>query len=256
LIGVGPLVDAIAWHIQGIQPGSPDWDSYPGAVRAVNQYAESKGFRGKYLASEYWMGAPYPVDATYGSQPDPSDPAKGKPKLTEICKAKDAARVFVMNAGLGVVTIWCNTWIQSQMCDSGLFRNGFAADPVIPTQPEPAYYVLRTICTVLDGTKPADLKIESSDRDHQYECYGFKLAGGGLMAGVWLSGKSVDKHPGVTTDLTVSVPKCAKLVGIDTLNGIEQTLSFKQDRDRIKVAGVVIHDYPLMLRFEETSGEG
>ena len=60
----------------------------------------------------------------------------------------------------------------------------------------------------------------------------------------------------MTTDLTVSVPKCTKLVGIDTLNGIEQTLNFKQDGDRLKVAGVVIHDYPLILRFEQTKGEG
>lgn len=254
--GVGPLVDTIGWHIQGSAvPGTTYWEEYPKAVRAVKQYAESKGFRGKYFASEYWAGAPYPIDPQFDGQqfdyePDPADPLKGKPKLTEICKAKDAARVFVMNAGLGVVTFWCNTWIQVPLCDSGLFRNGFAADPVIPMQPEPAYYVLRNISTVLDGTSPAVLKVEFSNKNQRFEWYSFNLKGGGQMIGAWLPGKSVDKHPGVTTDLVVSLPRCAKVVGIDTLNGVEQELTFKQDGERMVIPGAVIHDYPLMLRFQ------
>ena len=249
--GVGTVVDTIGWHIQGsVVPGTPYWDEYPEAVRAVKKYAESKGFRGKYLASEYWMGAPYPIDPQFENHADPTDPLKGKPPLTEICKAKDAARVYVMNAGLGVVTFWCNTWIPVPLCDSGLFRNSFAADPVIPMQPEPGYYVLRTISTVLDGTNPAELKVDFSNQDQKFEYYGFQLTRGGLMVGAWLPGKSVDKHPGVLTDLTVTAPKCIKVVGIDTLNGIEQELNFKQDGERLVIPSVVIHDYPLMLRLQ------
>ena len=249
--GIGPMVDAIGWHIQGSAlPGTPYWDQYPEAVRAVKKYAESKGFRGKYLASEYWRGAPYPIDPQSGYQPDSSDPLKGKPQLTEICKAKDAARVYVMNAGLGVVTFWCNTWIQVPLCDSGLFRNGFAADPMIPMQPEPGYYVLRTVSTVLDGTKPADLNVEFSNKDQKFEHYSFELAGGGLMVGAWLPGKSVDRHSGFTTDVVVGVPKCSEVIGIDTLNGVEQELKFTQNGDRLVVPRLVIRDYPLMLRLQ------
>jgi len=259
--GVGPLVDTIGWHIQGsVVPGTPYWDEYPKAVRAVKEYAESKGFRGKYLASEYWTAAPYPIDPQTGGEqfdyhPDPSDPLKGKPELTEIRKAKDAARVFVMNAGLGVVTFWCNTWIQVPMLDGGLFRNSFAADPVSPTQPEPAYYVLRNISTVLDGTSPADLKAEFSNKDQKFEYYGFRLADGDRMIGIWLSGKSLDKHPGVITDLTVSVPKCSEVVGVDTLNGVEQELKFEHDGGRAVIPGIVIRDYPLMLRLRAETKE-
>jgi hypothetical protein len=252
--GIGPLVDAIGWHIQGsVVPGTPYWDEYPEAVRAVKKYAESKGFRGKYLASEYWHGAPYPIDPQYGGQqfdfhPDPSDPLKGKPEVTEVRKAKDTARVFVMNAGLDVVTCWCNTWIQIPLNDGGLFRNGFAADPICPTQPSPTYYVLRTICTVLDGAKPADLQVEFSNKDQKLESYGFELPNGGLMVGAWLPGRSVDKHPGIITDVTLNAPKCSKATGIDTLNGVEQELSSRIEAGRLVIPGVVIHDYPMMLR--------
>jgi hypothetical protein len=247
--GVGPLVDTIGRHIQGtVIPGTAYWDEYPKAVRAMKQYAESKGFRGKYLASEYWAGAPYPVDPQFGYQPDPSDPLKGKPELTDICKAKDAARVFAMNAGLDVVTFWCNTWIQTPMCDSGLFRNGFAADPVIPAQPEPAYYVLRTLATVLDETAPAKLKVEWLNKAHKIESCGFRCADDSLMLAAWLPGKSVDKHPGVTTDLAIAAPKCGKAIGIDILNGFEQQLQFREENGRIIVRGLVLRDYPLMLR--------
>lgn len=250
-IGIGPLVDTIGWHIQGsLVPGTPYWDEYPAAVRAVKKYAESKGFHGKYLASEYWAGAPYPVDPQAGYRPLPSDPLKGMPELTEISKAKDAARIYVMNAGLGVVTFWCNTWIDVPLVDGGLFRNGFAADPVIPTQPEPGYYVLRSISTVLDGTRPADLNLEFSNKDQKVEYYGFKLANGGLMLGAWLPGKSEDRCPGINSDVIVHAAKCRKVVGIDTLNGVEQELKFKQDGERLVIPGLVIRDYPLMLRLQ------
>jgi hypothetical protein len=76
------------------------------------------------------------------------------------------------------------------------------------------------------------------------------LAQGGLMIGAWLAGKSVDKQPGVATDLVVLAPKCSKVVGIDTLNGIEQELNFRRDGDRLVIPGVVIRDYPLMLRLQ------
>jgi len=258
--GIGPVVDTIGWHISGMTPGTAYWDEYPDAVRATKKYAQSRGFRGKYLASEYWMGAPYPVDPgygypypidpQYGYQPAPTDPLKGKPQLTEICKAKDAARVFVMDAGLDVVTIWCNTWIQVPLCDGGLFRNGYAADPVTPMQPEPAYYILRTISTVLDRTSPSEVKVEFSNPEQKFEHYSFKLEGGDLMIGTWLPDKSVDKHPGVTTDLVVRWPKCRKVVGIDTLNGVEQELRFRQEGERVIIPRLVIRDYPLMVRLE------
>jgi hypothetical protein len=251
--GVGPLVDTIGWHLEPFPPDS--WGKYPEAARAMMRYAESKGFHGKYLASEYFWGAPYPSDPQYGGQffgyePDPSDPLKGKPALTELCKAKDAARVYTMNAGLGVVTIWSNPWLQVPLFDCGVFRNGFAAAPVTPMQPEPVYYVLRTIGTVLDATTPADLNVDFSNKGQKIEHYGFKLTQGDLMVGVWLPGKSVDKQPGITTDVIVRAPKCSKVVGIDTLNGIEQELAFRQDGDRLIIPGIVIRDYPLMLRLQ------
>ena len=248
--GIGPLVDTIGWHIQGsLVPGTPYWDEYPAAVRAMKKCAEAKGFHGKYLASEYWAGAPYPIDPHFGYQPDASDPLKGKPQLTEIGKAKDAARVFTMNAGLDVVTFWCNTWIPVPLCDSGLFRNSFAADPVIPTQPEPTYYVLRTLATVLDGTRPAELNVELSTKDQKIQHCGFTLPDGSLMVAAWLPGKSADHHHGVATDMAIAVPRCRDVAGIDMLNGFEQRLLFRQENGRVVVPGLVIHDYPLMLRF-------
>ena len=71
-----------------------------------------------------------------------------------------------------------------------------------------------------------------------------------MMVGIWLSGRSVDKNPGITTDVIINMPKCRKVVGIDTLNGFEQELKFNQDGDRLVIPGVIIRDYPLFIRIE------
>lgn len=241
-MGVGPLVDCIGWHIQNeIIPGTELWDRYPDAVRDMKKYAESKGFRGEYVASEYWRGAAYP------SPDDDVIEVAARGGVTEIRKAKDIARVYAMNAGLGVATMYCNTWLD-RGDDCGLFRNTFASDPMVPFQPEAGYYIMRTLSTVLDGVEPMDLEVEFSAKE-RIDSYGFSHVDGALMLGVWLPGESVDKHPGVMTDVIIRAA-CDRVVGVDTLNGVEQDLQFRQDGDRVVIPGVVVRDYPLILRLE------
>lgn len=239
-MGMGPLVDSIGWHIQNeIIPGTDLWERYPDAVRAMKKYAESKGFHGEYIASEYWRGAAYP-----SPDEDAIEPA-ARGHISEIGKAKDIARVFVMNAGLGVVTVWCNTWLD-RGDDVGLFRNTFASDPMVPFQPEVGYYIMRTLSTVLDGVEPTELKV-SFTADEKIDSYAFRLPEGGFMVSAWLPGVSIDKHPGIVTDVTIEA-ECGKVIGIDTLNGFEQELSFHQDGGHAVIPGIIIRDYPLMLK--------
>ena len=168
--------------------------------------------------------------------------------LTEVRKAKDMARVFLMNLGLSVIPFWCNTWFDQDPCDGGIFRNTFSSDPISPTQPQAAYYVMRTLCTVMDGANATELEVEFSSKSREFDNYNFALAENGMLVGVWLPGQSLDTHPGIKTDVIIRGTKTGRVVGTDTLNGLEQELEFKQEGDDTIVPELVVRDYPLVLR--------
>jgi hypothetical protein len=117
-----------------------------------------------------------------------------------------------------------------------------------PTQPEPAYYVLRTLCTVLENAEPADIPVELSNKSREFDTWAFALPENGLLVGVWLPGASVDRHPGVATDVIIPGTGASKVVGIDTLNGTERELRFEQRDGKLVIPDLLVRDYPLMLR--------
>ncbi len=245
--GIAPLVDAIQWHIQGsVLPDLPGWKVYPKVVRDFQRDAEAAGFKGVYMASEYWLAAPYPPHAMWAHPPH--HPLPGMGHITEIRKAKDTARVYVANAGLNVIPFWCNTWWEGPR-DCGIFRITWAADPISPEQPEPAFYAIRTLGTAMEGVRPAELKVELSNKSREFDIYSF-TQGNSWLVGLWLPDPSVDRHPGVTTDVVIHGDPCQRVVGIDTLNGFEQELHFEMPDGKVVVPGVVVQDYPLLLRLE------
>jgi hypothetical protein len=248
--GVAGLMDGFGWQTQCYlwSADDPGYRSYPQWTKQFQQDMKAMGFKGIYLCRENLWAAPYPNPL---DQPLAGYDVFG---MTEIRKAKDMARMFVTNAGLGVaVSNWCNTWLeQSPWHDSGLFRITFAADPPSPQQPQPAYYVMRTLCTLLDQTRPDEsVKTRFSNHEKEFCYYHFSLPGNASLLALWLPGKSVDAHPGVKTDVFIEKIRARKVVGIDVLNGVEQDLTFAVDGKGTAVAGVMVRDYPLILRITQ-----
>ena len=68
---------------------------------------------------------------------------------------------------------------------------------------------------------------------------------------MWLPGESRDRHPGVKTDVVVKGVRAGKVVAIDTLNGFEQELEFRQEGDGVAVPNVLVRDYPLMIKIAQ-----
>jgi len=246
------LVDAIGWHVYSCYaPVSSQYRNYPEIIRDFQKEAEAAGFRGVYMMSEYWIGAPYPTPG----ERKPYEALFGQDNITtistlvssEIVKAKDTARIFVMNLGLSAKVFWCGTWIDYPI-DGGLLRNTFSSDPVSPSQPQPVYYVIRSLCTIMDHAKPTELEVEFSNKNQEFDNYNFTLPDNDLLVGVWLPDKSLDSHPGVKTDVVIKNVKASRVVGIDTLNGFEQELEFNQKDNQLTIPKILIRDYPLMLK--------
>lgn len=237
--GIAPYIDAITWHgYYGAAPGSPEWDKYVADVEETKRLAESYDFHGEYIHNEWCIFAPYPDNSS-----------KPVPWLSEMVKAKHLARFVVMNLGLDVIFYWNETWCDGHIDrDVGLFRNTFSASPVSPSQPQPAYYVLRTLCTIFDGARAEKMKVEFSNHEKPLENWTFSQANGNRLVSVSLAGNSADQSPDYTTDILFPGTSFSKATIIDTLNGTEQDINFAAIGSGTVIKNILIKDYPLVIR--------
>ena len=236
-------VDLIGWHpFYQTDPDTPSYREYAANVRAFQEWAASLGFRGECSASEYNWGANYP------------QPAKphwwGASECSELEKAKLVAQVSVLHTALGVGSFFCEVWGNpTYPLDLSLMRRGFNADPVTPLQPQAAYYAMRNLATALDGCRPAEFACEVTGAEG-IQVYPMASPGQRWLA-LWRSGRPVDSMPGVPVDL--HLPLCAEVVGYDCLSGCEQELVAETAGDRTVVRGLLVRDYPLLVRFAQVS---
>lgn len=237
--GIAPYVDMIAWHdYYGAAPGDRAWEGYADDVKETKELAESYGFKGEYCHSEWCIFAPYPQNST-----------QGLPAVTEMVKAKHIARFAMINLGLDVVFYWNETWADGHIDrDVGLFRNAFSGSPVSETQPQPCYYVLRTLCTVMDEVRPASLNVEFSNREKPLEVWAFRHANGNYLLSVSLTGPSADDSPVFISDIHFPGNTFSSATGINVLNGTEQKLNLSADSDGSSLLTMEIKDYPVLIR--------
>jgi len=236
-LGLGPLVDVIAWHpFYGTRQDLPQFRNYSGEVRAWKKVCESFGFKGEYMATESGWYAPYP----------PPEKPFGGGAVSEIVKAKCLARYFTMSVGLDLTTFWNTTWHHYIWWDLGLFRNPYSADPISPTEPQAAYYVLRNLGTLLESVTPASFTVEFSKSNQEFEFVTFEIPNGDKLLAVWLPQEPTDNSPLVTTDIELGM-KFSTAVGTDVLNGIVQPLVCNEHR----LIGILIKDYPIFIRLAD-----
>jgi hypothetical protein len=130
--------------------------------------------------------------------------------------------------------------------DVSLLRNTFSADPISPTQPQPVYYALRTLSTVLESVRPADLQVQFSRENPDLEWYGLEQEGGDLVIALWLAGEAVDdasrEH---VTDVRLPGSHVTSACAVDTLNGTRFELHVESGGESIPA--IRLRDWPLIL---------
>jgi len=241
--GVGRLVDVIAWHpFYGTDPESPTYRSYVNDVRGVKELAESYGFKGEYHANEYTFRASYPS----GNKPA-GHVIRGTEFVSELVKAKYVARVTLTHIGLDITSFFNRTWQdQAINWDNTLFRNTFSADPINPQQPQVAYYVLRTLSTILENVKPVQIDTEFSNKGKNFEIVGLVSKNGDFLLAIWTPGRAGDDSLDIATDIAFPHILFQKATGIDVLNGCEQTLLKSEGKSTLK--GILVKDYPIVIK--------
>lgn len=148
-----------------------------------------------------------------------------------------------------MTAFWNETW-QDQFTywDGSLMRSTFSADPVCPMQPQPAYYAMRTLSTVLEGARPAEMAREFRGQQVKLHSYTFSLPDGSRLLAFWLPGAGSDKAPDLKVDVAIPNRSFKSATGIDVLNGTEQDLRISIEEGSTVLKGMLTKDYPVLIR--------
>jgi len=240
--GLGQLVDAIGWHpCYSCDPAGGIYENYPKEFKEFKQFAESHGFNGEYMCTEWDMFAPYPTPHEYEGQ-----------VYSELVKAKYSVRFAIMNVGLNIIPFWNETWNNHHIDrDVELFRNTFSMEPLCPTQPQPAYYVMRTLSTVLEAATPVEMEERFSNKQVAFEHFTFALPNHDFLLSLCLTGRSKDISDEVQTDINFPDRTLKSATGIDILNGTSQPLKVSTEAGSTSLNKVLIKDYPIVFKLSQ-----
>jgi hypothetical protein len=246
-------VDVICWHpyqwevapeesyrMPALSQGEKPYASYRDRVKAIQDLAVRYGFKGnEYHANETTWVSPYPA-------PDFGVP--GGP-VSEMMTAKYVARTIALHSDLGIPVYYNETWDTGIVYwDVSLLRATQSADPASPVWPQPAYYVLRTMATITDGAKPAEVKMLVEGLNKPFDTCRLRCEDGSLLLGVWLTQQAADNCPSQPARIVIPLADVQEVVAVDTINGTQQTMRFKSEGDHTIVADVSVSDFPVMLQ--------
>ena len=245
-----PLVDAIAWHPY-YQPEPSVLLDYPDDVRALKKWAREKGFKGNFMSTEWNMSYNWPDFL-------PEDAAvtwRGNVRSTEMEKAKYVAQCFVQDAGLDLVSCFCemNQPFYGAL-DLSLLRRTIDSEAGSVLQPEAAFYISRNVATMIDQFRPVEFTCKISekrttDQVTRLQYYTFETPTGKAVA-IWYGGKAADQTPRSSVSLTV--PFAVKTAeAFDTINGVSQRLVFLAEKDQTVLNDLRINDAPLIIRLNQ-----
>ncbi len=213
---VMPLVDGISWHaMAGASPeyGDEYYYDYPDIVRDIQDAASAHGFSGEYIPEElHWRTSKSPHPHEYSG-------------YAEIAAAKYLARGIIINLGMNGTT--------------GLAEN---------LENPPKMSVITGLCTIMAGTEPVSVPIETQSEATNIKSYSFSLPNGDKLLALWTDGIAVDDDPGIEATLTFPSFSAQKVVGIDVLHGFEQELVAGIEDGNLVIRDLLVKDYPMILR--------
>ncbi len=230
--------------------------SYYPAGRAYRRTLRALGYEGLF---NYWFmtWAAYPPGPTQPGRPDFIG-LKDEIGFTdfrywcdsEIERAKNVAQSFVGSAALDTLALYCNPYMTSSLVGQSLFRVPEPAQTITPMQPDPGYYVLRTICTALDGWRGREFEVRF-DEGAQFECFTFERGPDERMIAAWIPGPTGDEMTEAKTKIVIPGMNASNCRVIDLFNGTEQELNFHATGQDTVLDGILIKDYPTLIRFKQ-----
>jgi len=246
--GLLSQVDVIGFHpFYDPSPLDPYLMSFASDFPRFKKMMEGYGFKGSYIASEWDFFSAYPPSDLPGYV--------NREAHSEMQKAIYSARLATTFAHLNIINLWNETFqTMETMRGLSLLRNTFPNEVICPTQPEPVYYMARTLSTALEDVKGYDLPVAfSNDRREVTHC-GFLRGNGERLLALWLPGVAEERGEEGTflaTDVVLKGVKGRNASIIDVLNGTEQPLVADQSAEGMLFRNIRVQEWPLIIRVPE-----
>ncbi len=210
-----PEVDVISWHpFYGHRPDDPYWKEYPEMVREIQSVAAQNGFTGEFLAEEMlWR--------TDTFSDEPQAPVSG------MVSAKYLSRAIVMHLGLNVTA--CMSGSLPGRCSEAVSR----------------------LSALLAEAHPISASVSINCVPREFRHFRFSLPCGNQILAVWREGPAVDEDSGVECILSVAGISPKIVEAVDILEGVTQELLFESENEVLCIRGLLLRDYPLLLRLRK-----
>jgi len=209
---------------------------------------QALGHKGIYIASEVYSWTIYP--------PGPRTLDPDEPRYSyyygdsETVRAKYLAQNLVGHAGLNMLAFICNTYYTASSVGQSLLGVTVPSQTLTCAQPGSAYYAFRTLCTVLEGWTGAEFPIAFSSA-RPFTTFTFQRGEDELMVAPTIPGDTTDGIVETATDVTLPNVTAKRAWIIDVLNGTEQELHFSADGGSTTFKGLLIKDYPTLIRIHK-----
>jgi hypothetical protein len=227
--GVAAQLDAIAWHPE------PNSAAYFSSVRNFQKKCGKLGFKGEFFATEIYAGSMYPP---------------GPPKTSsETQMAKFLVKSLVGHNGLGMEAGPCHPHYTAYSHAQALCQTTWGMQTLQPCRPTMAYYMWRTIATVMDDFHPAEFPVTFSDAKRLL-AFTFQRADGERMVAAWMDGPEGDGITEKKSDIAFPAMQGKRARVVDIMNGTEQELGFAAEGDGTVLRGMLIKDYPIFVKID------
>jgi len=171
---------------------------------------------------------------------------------SEMVRAKTLAQSLVGTAGLGALSIFFNPYLNACSIGQSLFRSPVASQTITPLQPDPAYYVFRTLSTAFDNWSDAEFPVKFNG-EKQFQTFTFRRGDNELMVAAWIPSVVNDGIVDAKCDVTLSGVRANEAWVIDVFNGTEQKLVLNREGSDTVLKDMRIKDYPTLIRLLRTA---
>jgi hypothetical protein len=219
---VMPMADVVSWHplfgeIPGSGPFPEYYASYPSLLAEIMDTANRNGFQGEFNVGEI----------TYQG---PIEGSPGHPSFSDIIAAKYTARGIILHLGNDVST-GVGTW-GAMPFHSNTVRN---------------------IANIFAGASADSFAVEIQTAVQNIKAFTFAKTDGSKLIAVWIDGLAVENDSEMLATLTIPIISAGEVTGIDVLYGFEQQLITSSENGNLVIRGLLIKDYPIILRITESS---
>jgi len=219
-----PMADVVSWHpLFGNVPDSEQspgyYATYPTLLAEIMDTAKSNGFQGEFNVGEISYNGP----GCGGCSID-------DPSFSDIVSAKYTARGIILHLGNGI--------------SSGV--GGTSSERHLHTN------TIRNIANIFAGASADAFTVEIQTDVQNIKAFTFTKTDGSKLVAIWTDGVAVEIDSGMLATLTIPSISVGEVTGIDVLYGFEQQLITSSENDNLVIRGLLIKDYPIILRITES----